>query len=330
MGHILRAARWFCLAALLLIAQEARAEAPWLVVRAGNRCASRGDELAVRIGQAVAGARNPALRIDVQLADRTPATAVVTLLLGARVVGTKTLEARTCDEALDAVAAVVALALSSVATAQPDAQAPVATVATPEQTPLEQAKQALLAQRPAREVASARRLGIDAADQTKAHRPGLRLLAGVGLDVGTLARPTVLAGGGAALALGRTELRAIGRYGVPYTTEEVAEARGESLRADFGAAALDACWALDRARWLSACGGLELSLKRSIYGREAPGEPRRETKQIDTRFGPLAGLSFVLRDVPGQPQLELSAQLPLVGRAPALGFRAALAGGMLF
>jgi hypothetical protein len=158
---------------------------------------------------------------------------------------------------------------------------------------------------------------------------GWRLLAGLGVDLGTLARPTLLVAGGAALALGRAELRAIGRYGVPSTTEE-ASVDLERLRVDFGAAALDACWSLDRAGWLSACGGLELSLTRSVRTREAPEEPPSRSKRVEPAFGPLAGLMLVLREVPGQPQLELSAQLPLAGKAPVPGFRAALGGGMLF
>jgi hypothetical protein len=313
------AACWLGLAALLLLARSARADEPWLLVRGGPWCAGQSEALAARISHAIAGARNAALHVEVSLEQGTPARALVRVMLGSRLLGSKTLEVSSCDEALDAVAAVVALALSSLADAQP---APAETAVAGEKEVTE----------PARAPAStlhSRRIDAGPAPGPHARVRGWRLLAGLGVDLGTLARPTLLVAGGAALALGRTELRAIGRYGVPSTTEE-ASVDLERQRIDFGAAALDACWGLDRAGWLSACGGLELSLTRSVHTRESPGEPPSRAKRVEPAFGPLAGLLLVLREVPGQPQLELSAQLPLAGRAPAPGFRAALGGGMLF
>jgi hypothetical protein len=318
------AARWLGLAALLLLLPRmARADEPWLVVRAGPWCSGQSEALAARIGAAIAGARNDALNVVVSFEPGPPARAVVQLMLGARLLGSKTLEVSSCDEALDAVAAVASLALSSLADAQSaPAETALAGVETKEITA------------PARESASTahvRRIDAGPAPGPNARVHRWRLLAGLGIDLGTLARPTPLVAGGAALALGRAELRAIGRYGVPSTTEE-ASVELERLRADFGAAALDACWGLDRARWLSACGGLELSLTRSVQTRQVPGQPPSRAKRVEPAFGPLAGLLLVLRDVPGQPQLELSAQLPLAGagKAPAPGFRAALGGGLLF
>lgn len=317
-----RLACWLGLAALLLLPRPARAGEPWLVVRAGSWCSGQSQALAARIGAAIAGARNDALNVAVSLEPGPPAHAVVQLMLGARLLGSKTLEVNSCDEALDAVAAVVALALSSPADARP----PETTAALR----MDETQPETAITRPARaheRAAHVRRIDAGAVPESRVR--GVRLLAGLGVDLGMLARPTLLVAGGAALALGRAELRAVGRYGVPSTTEE-ANVELERMRVDFGAAALDACWGLDRAGWLSACGGVELSLTRSVHTRELPGEPRSRAKRVEPGFGPLAGLMLVLRDVPGQPQLELSAQLPLAGRAPAPGFRAALGGGLLF
>jgi hypothetical protein len=317
--------------AALLLAHTARSDAPWLTVRGGADCSVRGEDLAARVSAAVAGTRNPLLRADVDLTGPGPITAFVRLREGSRVLGSKTLALRSCDEARDAVVAVLALALSSVRAESPrETEQPSAAVEPAESRaapvpPLEAAPVPARAERAHPEAVP--RPDDSAGDPRRAR--SVRLLATFGLDVGTLTHPTLLVAGGTALALGRAELRAIGRYGVPSTTEEQ-DVDLERLRVDFGAAALDACWGLDRARWLSACGGVELSLVRSVHTRQAAGQVNGEDVRVAAAFGPLAGLSLVLRDVPGQPQLELSAQLPLAGRAPAPGFRAALGGGLLF
>jgi hypothetical protein len=312
---------------MLLLPRPARADVPWLSFRGSAGCSVERDELASRILEAVAGARDPALAVQVDVADGPDTLATVQLVLGSRVLGVKQLEAPTCDEALDAIVAVVALALSSSAQEQahapPDEPARATAVATWAEAPIEQNSG------PADGRARSSRVDGEAADETKSKAPSWRVLAGIGVDTGTLAQPTAVVGGGAALTLARAELRAMGRYGVPSTREELS-VTFESVRTDFGAATLDCCWGLDRARWVSACAGLELSLKRSARVELAAGEPRVEKKTNQPTFGPVAGLAFVLRDVLAQPHLELSAQLPVLGKAPALGFRASLGGGVMF
>src|SRR6185436_984652 len=96
----------------------------------------------------------------------------------------------TCGEALDAVAAVVALALSS--------QTPATTPAVQEHRESEPQAPRVVQQMVPRN---------DSGATTKSSARSWRLLAGLGVDVGTVARPTLLVAGGGALALGRAELR---------------------------------------------------------------------------------------------------------------------------
>jgi hypothetical protein len=166
------------------------------------------------------------------------------------------------------------------------------------------------------------------------------LLAGLGLDVGTLAVATIAIEAGAALRLGPGEARALLRYGVPSTRsehEQVAAAtsatRGADLRADFAVAALDYCLGLDRAQWLAACGGLELALKRTVHSEGASGEPRRERRRVALALAPSAGVAFTLRAATLQPRLELAAQWPLLVdelAAQPLAVRALLGGAVSF
>lgn len=305
---------------LLLVAfGRVRAEAPWLTVESQGSCTCRAEQLAQRIEKEVAGVRPNALGVVVEIESGVPVRAHVKLSAEAQPLGETQVEASSCDEALAAVTAIAALALS--AFPQPESTAARRARVTPRAAPLEVAASPRLAE------AAAFRRDESLRDRGASRR--WRVLAAAGVAAGGSVRATVLVLGGAAWELGRGELRLLGRYGVPATDERV-EARSTSLRSDFGAASIDYCVGLDRAHWLSLCGGLELLSKRTQVVEQSAEAGRTASTQQSLLFGPSAGLSFVLRNVVGQPQLELSALVPVVGASPLPGFRAALGGGVPF
>jgi hypothetical protein len=150
-----------------------------------------------------------------------------------------------------------------------------------------------------------------------------------GVDLGSMARATPIVTGGTARSFGRVELRLLGRYGLPSSETEV-EADVRSRRSEYGAALLDTCLGIDPQSWLSACAGLELRLRHMQRVLQPGGGSRMESSRLEASFGPSAALLLVLRSVVGQPQLELAAQLPVVGAPSALAFRAAAGGGVPF
>jgi hypothetical protein len=316
-------------AAVGLAAAEVGAAEPWLRVQGSEHCSVPDRVLAERIREATIGTPDPRLTVDVSLSEGLPTTARVRLALGSRSIGVKELEAPTCAEVLSAVTAVVALALSSDSdaselgaprddsTSREDGASP-ADSASPE--PTSPAPAAIVDALAAQDDA----LGRD--------ERGWRLLLGVGADRGSLSEPTLVAQAGAAVSLGRGEVRAIASYGVPSVREEVSDVFS-SVQADFGALALDYCRALDAERWLSACAGLELGLRRYSRVEQAAERARIERERFEPSTSVLAGLAFVYRDATVQPRLDVMAGRALVrapAEAPPLGFRAALGAAVQF
>jgi hypothetical protein len=102
------------IAMLSLVASAARGDTAWLDVQGEASCIPDVSKLAERIEATLAGVKNPELAVRVTLQERERGTlASVSLLSGLRVAGEKQLVAPTCDETVDAVVMVVALALSS-------------------------------------------------------------------------------------------------------------------------------------------------------------------------------------------------------------------------
>jgi hypothetical protein len=296
---------------------------PWLRFSGSERCSVSPEVLASRIREATLGTPNPELGVEVTISGGVRTTARVRLTLGSLSIGMKELEARTCDEMLDAITTVVALALSSGEEASVVPPVPAARradtglgdVGLPEHTP-----------------APALPADVAAPGELGQGTRGWRVLLGVGADRGSLSEATLVVRAGAAARLGGGELRALASYGVPSVREEVADVL-RRVRADFGAVALDYCHGLDAERWVSACGGLELVLRRYSRVEQAPQELRTLTEQFEPSTSVLAGLAFVYRDATVQPQLDVTAWRSLLGtlaEAPPLGFRAALGAAVQF
>jgi hypothetical protein len=296
-----------------------------LSVAGSADCVADRDRLAGQILEAVAGTANAELSVDVDIVDgsdddeRASTTALVRLMLGPELVGVREIRAASCDEALAAVVAVTALALSTGAQ-----EAPARSVAAP-----------ATVRAPAPRIDDA--VQVEPVEPAVANDERWRLLAGAGMDVGTLPAATIAVAVGAGLRLGPGEARAFARYGLPSSQHErevmTGSASSASLRADFAATALDYCLGIDAAQWLGACGGLELAVKRRVQVEQAAGQERSERERIGLSLGPVAGLALVLRAVPLQPQLELAAQWPVLGAEPAadvLGLRATVGAAVPF
>jgi hypothetical protein len=333
-----------CGAATVLANHDASAAEAWLTARGSRRCAVERHELAARIEQSVVGVRNPALAVEVQLWDAAEGTAaVVRLTQGARIIGVKRLVAPSCSETLDAVGAVAALALSSEPAATPRSE--------PETQPATSAREIRLepeTQAAPRSTAPVFEVPASELDQGTLVRPApisgnspgasrWRMLMALGADVGTLPAPTATVGAGVVASVGDAELRGLAWYGVPSSREEVSQRTGEpsrvtSTRADFGAASLDYCQSLQGWRWLALCGGLSAHLTRLSSLEERVDATRELEERWAWSTGISLGVALVYRDVPWQPQLEVAAQLPVIGTAAdaSPGFRAALGAALPF
>jgi hypothetical protein len=337
--------------AIGVAATEVSAAEPWLRVTGSERCSVPARALAARIRETTIGTPDPLFAVHVSISDGTRTSARVRLALGSRSIGVKELEASTCAEVLEAVATVVALALSSESEASV-----VAPVTTPRRAELERERATWAVDEPRRALpelgampeqgASVGAASLEPTPRTAAlptdalaepsdpglDTPGWRLLFGIGADRGSLREPTVVIQAGGAASLGRGELRALASYGVPSVREEVSDVF-RRVRADVGALALDYCRGLDAERWVSACAGLELGLRRYSRIEQAAEEPRIEREHFEPSTSVLAGLAFVYRDATVQPQLDVTLRRALLGalaESPALGFRAALGAAVQF
>ncbi len=254
---------------------------------------------------------------------------VVRLLRDARVIGTKRLVAQSCAEAVDAVTAVVALAVSS--TDAPGDRA------LPRREPEGQDAHDAITGAVSREAFSeidplqGSPLADAEVQPVSPERGSVQLSAGV--DRGTFTETLGRVGLGGAWVLGRGELRGTLWYYSPYRNEVIEEGVATySESVDFAAASMDYCYGLDRQRWAAACGGLELGLVR-FRSVEEQASVRQRADGDESSLGATVGTLLTLRRGPVQPVLSLSARLPTLGgpagREP-VALRAALGASVPF
>lgn len=326
--------------AVVLLMATAVTHSSWLEVRTDGAC-SAGD-LAEQIAERIVGERNPTLRVEVDLRKEARAiAAALSIFRGGERVGQKALLAPTCAEAVAAVTAVVALAVSHPTglRAPPAAGDEVDSRpershagATPQPAP-GLARPGPAEPRLPQKIESSRRPHIEgdtASPHPVRHPLEVRFVGAAGVDVGTLADPGPVLGGGARAAAAWGELRGLVWYGLPSTREEVSLV-SERTRADFLALSLDYCRGLDKARWLGLCGGLETSLKRTSRSVRAD-EHESEEDRLDPTFGPLLSATFAYRAARWVPEVDLSMRLPLLEAAGHArpGFRAAFGAALPF
>lgn len=327
------------IALMLFMAVAAADGSSWLQVRADAGCPA--GRLAEQIAERIVGERNAALRLEVALKSGAAATvATLGVWRGAEALGTKTLLAPSCDEALAAIAAVAALAVSHrpaaprhaterVAESSPPAPARAATSPAPTPTAaVHRSPPSPTTTAPHRSVALER---DTSAGDSERDRLGVSLVGAAGADVGTLAEPAPVIGLGAWLGTAWGELRAVAWYGLPTTREEISQVT-ERTTADFLALSLDHCRGLDEQRWFRLCGGLETTLRRTSRLQQEPGEPSRDEAHLEPSFGPLLGAAFAYRAARWAPELDVSMRLPLLeARGPMkLAVRAAIGAAVPF
>jgi len=291
---------------------------PWLRFEGSPRCASNTAELAVRIEEQIAGVRNLELSVEVGVRDRGRSTiAEVRVLRRTAVIATKELVAPTCDEAREAVAAVIALALSAQPPTQPVTE-PLEPAALAE-LPLE--SRSLKLPTPPLRIGQIDRIdrGVEAAPRTKTTKRWAAQLS-AGIDAGTLQEPTALAGAGLSANFGATQLRGSIWYGLPSSREEVSSSRVEASRAEFAATRLELCQALDSGHWLSLCAGTEARLTRLVRKAEDGMRSSEYSERFAPGVGAGAGARFIYCFASLQPELAVTAELPLLG-TPSLAER---------
>jgi hypothetical protein len=293
--------------AFALFATEQAAAAPsWLAVAADSQCEVEVEPLLARVLEAVAGEPNQSLRVQVRFDDADGGTrATVRTFSDFSETGRKSLVAPTCDEALDAVVAVVALALSSAPDGAAEVVDPRAHETNARRLP-HTTRHAVPVVRPLKAAEPDDRGVPSEADGQSTRRVSLAAAA----DRGTMADPVGLVGLGGALLLGPGELRATAWYG-PGERLEVQGAQQSMTRAsDFASATLDYCYTMDADRWVSACGGFEVGGIRFVESESFSDGTSARSSGVAPSFGTTASAVFGYRVSTVQPELVLLARFP--------------------
>jgi len=318
---------------------DALAALPSVTASGSPRCSVSSAALAARVASGVIGDIDPELRIAVVLRDSANGTtAKVSVSLGERQLGQRRLVAADCDEALEAVVAVTALALSSTGNfVDVDAEATSALGEKDEADEMGGEHELTLrrsrsahAEQLAPDVATAS-TALEAAtpiDQRPSSEAGadaarVSILFGTGVDV--VGDSAGLVSAGAALRVGGGSWRAQLWYGLPSFAEEedALPLRSLKTRSERAAAAFDYCRDIDSGGWLGVCAGLELGVVRHWRAEALEGEARSERRRFDPRLAAAVGARFTYPHARVQPGLELSTLLPVLGSGTAgVGLRA--------
>jgi hypothetical protein len=217
-----------------------------------------------------------------------------------------------CEEALDAVVVVLALAFGTDrATASP-AEAPAAVPA--------EASSPVSAPPAADAVTSgASSLGRsrpgDAVGSSYPADRALRVALATGADSGTLPAATLYVSGAVARSLAAFELRGVVRYGLPTVDDSADNGAWQSERNDFGALELRGCYGIGSRLRLSGCTGTELGAVRRSRRWQSAGRTGEESA-LETRFSGVLAAAVAHRAGPIQPELELAGAAVAFGREP--------------
>jgi hypothetical protein len=250
--------------------------------------------------------------------------------------GTTTIDAPTCQEAVDAAAVVLALAFGNATHPEPTeaASSPVPERAGWPTAPLRSFTQPSAAPsdtQPSSAARSAprdwtriparwrpsrsgeRSVPRDSVATSGAHR-ATRITLTSGVDRGTLPQATLTLTGAVARSFGAVELAAIARYGLPIAEERVETGFSESQRHDFGALELRACRGLGQAVRLSACAGTELGAVRTMRATQGDDRAELDTAQISPRVAGTLAMLVAHRGWLIEPGLELAGAAVVLGR----------------
>lgn len=235
---------------------------------------------------------------------------------GSKALGTKRIDVASCDEAVDAAVEVLSLAFAS-QTGKEASGPPPATLDVPPATepapPLEPSTNAA-ATRPARAEARVDRGAAPSDTRSNATSSAMRASLAAGADAGTLAQPTAVVAAGVSRSFSELELRGSVRYGLPVVTETVETGFTESMRSDFGALDLVACYGVGASFRASACAGAEASAVRTTRRLETRDGTDVDEDAVAPRLSGTLGALFSHRGGLIEPEIELAAAAVAVGR----------------
>jgi hypothetical protein len=304
-------------------------------------CKTAALELDARLERAL-GARSPA-DVDASVAiehDRAGYRVVIGTS-GAAGNAEKVLLAPSCDEAVEAAVVVLALAftvrdeaeneraLDDALRSEPPRAEPARSFPRAEARPARSS--------PFRGTPTARE-GFDAepGEGPQNRRTSLasaRLSLATGGDTGTLPSPTLLASAGISRSFSFVEVEGHVRYGFPVSDERVETGSTESLRYDFAAADVRACYGAGEAFRVSACAGGEFAAVRVRHQLEAENGIDIDEDSVTPRLSAELGALFSRRGGVVEPEVELSGVAVALGRAKGasvLALRATLGAAVTF
>lgn len=321
-------ARRLALFVPLSVAPAVHAGESWLALEPSPACSPQHEELVAQVQARAVGSLNAVLRAEVLLFDREGATeAHLRLTTASRVVGTKQFEAPSCEEAVEAVAVVLALAFSSEtvpdARDEPDPERR-ATPARP--------GPAAPSDVSSPEAARPEDLGPDPSGPGGKDASAGRGWLAIGMDRGSVVQPLALVGLGAAATLGRAELRGAAWYSSTSHQEVVQEQGSVTESASFTSVTLDYCHALDSQRWVMGCAGFDFGLVLASRVEQSATE-RASEDELEPSLRSNLGALFALREGLVQPELFVSTGLLTLGSTDTRdiwAFRAALGAAVPF
>ncbi len=288
-------------------ASGAHAEPSFIVLDAPSSCAVTPAVLEERVTEALVGRRAAELSARVTFEEAEGGyQATLGIERGTLRLGTSIITAPTCDEALEAAALALALALGE---REPTASE----LDVPEQGVLPvQQRSRVRWLTPHRAAAGGDTLSTAGAPR-RASESDWRVSLMTGLDAGTLAEATPFAAARVALVEGRLELRAAVRYGLPRIEEQADGAGTASTRREFGAVDAGACYGLGGEFRFSACGGGELGVTRHVE-RWRTQQVESDQDDVRPRVSGVVRALFAHRAGLVQPELELAGLAVAVGR----------------
>jgi len=297
---------------------------PWISVHTSQSCEIAASSVEQRVSQALIGERAAELEASVDIEENSSGYEVrLSVARGGAVIGSSVITAPTCDEALDASVLALAFALGGQSNRAETASEQRDTPPDPQtRFPLEWIPP------PAEPFEDDRSRAV-----TRASARDVRLSLMTGLDAGTFPQATGYVAAGMAVLWDALELRGGLRYGVPYVEESEQSGRSASVRRDFGALDLGACYGFGDLWRLSSCAGAELGVLRETQRLRSAAGDELDTDVAAPRLSAVLRALIAHRGGLIHPELELSGLAAAIGRSndsPWLAVRIAAGAAVQF
>lgn len=323
--------RALLLTSLLCLTEEARAATTFIELE--SDCPITSEALEQRVSAALLAERDPELGAAITIREAKGGYEVALRTRhGDAASATKVVAAPSCEEAVQAVTVVLALAFGTAGRA----------VAEPEARALAEPAARTVAEPAGRAVAEPAVLitpvwpRADHLEQPQRMRES-RLALSTGVDSGTLPTSTAYLAAGLSRSFAQLDVYGALRYGAPHVDENIADAGSERTRLDFGALELGACYGLGQEVRVSACAGSEFGVVRMAHSLRLPDGTAIEGDATWPRLSGVLTALLAYRAGPIEPRLELAAVVlategrkgsPLAGSGPAETPRAGLRAGL--